>query len=93
MTDPANITEDMIKQMERVAESLEQSVIAMKLSKAPQIWHIAEIATWIGRSYDHTRDRVVKMPDFPEQVPSGGWFADEVIEFYRTHKGKLQKAA
>jgi hypothetical protein len=93
MSDQNAINEEFLKNLQRLSESIEASVTALKVSQAPQIWHIAEIATWIGRSYDHTRDRVVKMPEFPEQVPSGGWFADDVIEFYRTHKGKLKLAA
>lgn len=86
--------------LSRIAEAMEKSALAMekhaqaiKMSKAPTIWQIEDIATWIHKSYDHTRDRVVKMPGFPEQVPSGGWFADEVIEFYRLNKGKMRLAA
>ena len=61
--------------------------------KAPALWQIDDIREWIHNSYAHTRDRVVKMPGFPEPLAAGGWFSDEVIEWFRLNRGKLDKAA
>jgi hypothetical protein len=85
--------DDLLQKLERIAKAMEASAAAMKVSKAPPIWQIADIAQWIGKGYEHTRDRVVKTPSFPKQIPSGGWFSDDVIEWARLNRGKLRKAA
>ncbi len=87
------MSEDMmIKNLERIAISLESSATALRLSKAPDIWQVEDIAKWIKKSYAHTRDRVVKLHGFPAPIAAGGWFADEVIEWFRLNRGKLDKS-
>jgi len=94
------MSEDLIKNLERIAKAMEASASALKVSKAPELWTTEDIANWLKLKNSEVRDRIVKMPTFPApfsptQSKQGHkvWFATDVIEWARINTGKLKHAA
>lgn len=94
------MSDDLIKNLERIAKAMEASASAIKVSKAPELWTTEDIANWLKLKNAEVRDRIVKMPTFPRpfcptQSKQGHkvWFADDVIEWARINTGKLKHAA
>jgi len=94
------MSEDLIKNLERIAKAMEASASALKVSKAPELWTTEDIANWLKLKNSEVRDRIVKMPTFPApfsptQSKQGHkvWFAADVIEWARINTGKLKHAA
>jgi hypothetical protein len=85
----SNMSDDIIEELRRIAAAMEKSANAIKVSKQPELWNIQEIATWMDKSYEHVRDRVVKIPGFPLPTEGKRYFADEVVEWFRLNRGKL----
>lgn len=84
------MSDDLIKNLQRIAEAMEASAAAMKLSKAPELWDHEQIAAWIHMDPDAVRDRITKQPGFPKPfAPSGTkqgkklWFMADVVEWAR----------
>jgi hypothetical protein len=83
------MSDDLIEELRRIATAMEKNANAIKVSKQPELWDIQDIATWMKKGYEHVRDRVVKIPGFPQPTEGKRYFADEVVEWFRLNRGKL----
>lgn len=94
------MSEELLTELKRIAKAMEASANAMRVSKAPELWTTEDIANWLKLKNGEVRDRIVKMPTFPDpfsptQSKQGHkvWFAADVIEWARINTGKLKHAA
>ncbi len=94
------MSEELLTELKKIAKAMEASASAMRISKAPELWTTEDIAAWLKLKNAEVRDRIVKMPTFPEpfsptQAKQGHkvWFAADVIEWARINTGKLKHAA
>jgi len=94
------MSEELLSELKRIAKAMEASASAMRVSKAPELWTTEDIANWLKLKNAEVRDRIVKMPTFPDpfsptQSKQGHkvWFAADVIEWARINTGKLKHAA
>lgn len=82
-----------------VHERLDSIDRRLAVGQAPATWSVEDIATWLALSKYTVDQRVVTRPNFPKPIVPGGvqggqkrWFADEVIQWFRTNRGALPKA-
>lgn len=78
--------------------TLDRLARTMSVSKAPALWSLEDIASWMSMSESTVSRRVISHPSFPPAVAPGArlgsnaqkrWFADEVVEWARRHRSSV----
>lgn len=85
--------------MAELMARLDKLVVALSVKSAPALWNAEQIGEWIGLSEYTVKQKVVCQEGFPAPVKATGlkdcsrrWFADEVIDWARKHRGALPAA-